>query len=249
MKSAVGAMFEKLPDGSVLVSGPQGKDTYTITANTDLSGVTGIRLEALADAKLPVHGPGRAPTGNFVLSELRVTEAPTADPSKTTPIVLQNASADFSQVNFAVGGAIDGNPGTGWALSGGTGKDHVAVFEAKEPVGVAGGATLTFTLDQQYADGNHTLGKFRLSLTRSPRPLSLNGPPANVTALLAIKPADRTVAQKTELAGYFRSLDSGWAALQQSVAAGAQLQRDKRLLGAQDLAWALINSPAFLFNR
>jgi len=24
---------------------------------------------------------------------------------------------------------------------------------------------------------------------------------------------------------------------------------DKRVIGAQDLAWALINTPAFLFNR
>ena len=37
--------------------------------------------------------------------------------------------------------------------------------------------------------------------------------------------------------------------LKQAVAASAEQQKNERLTGAQDLAWALINSPAFLFNR
>jgi len=33
------------------------------------------------------------------------------------------------------------------------------------------------------------------------------------------------------------------------VAAAVQAPADARVVGAQDLIWALMNSPAFLFNR
>ena len=35
-------------------------------------GITGIRLEVLADKSLPAKGPGRAPNGNFVLNDFKV---------------------------------------------------------------------------------------------------------------------------------------------------------------------------------
>ena len=41
-------------------------------AETDLTDITGIRLEVLTDDKLPNKGPGRASDGNFVLTELEV---------------------------------------------------------------------------------------------------------------------------------------------------------------------------------
>jgi hypothetical protein len=40
------------------------------------------------------------------------------------------------------------------------------------------------------------------------------------------------------------SQDAEWARLTQALAEHQQ-PTDKRLLGAQDLAWALINSPAY----
>ena len=69
--SRIGATLKVLDDNSVLASGklPQ-QETYTLVADTDSVGITGIRLEALADASLPAHGPGRANNGNFVLSEV-----------------------------------------------------------------------------------------------------------------------------------------------------------------------------------
>ncbi len=46
--SSGGTTLRKLPDGSILASGKNpASDTYTITAETDLSGITGLRLEVL----------------------------------------------------------------------------------------------------------------------------------------------------------------------------------------------------------
>jgi hypothetical protein len=46
---------------------------YTVIAETSLTGITGVRLEALEDASLPMGGPGmQTINGNFVLSELEV---------------------------------------------------------------------------------------------------------------------------------------------------------------------------------
>jgi hypothetical protein len=152
-----------------------------------------------------------------------------------------------------VANAIDGNPGTGWAVmpyGGATvGKSHVAAFELKSPIKFDGGARLFFKLDQQYPDGKHLLGKFRVSVTNVRPPLMLNGPPQNIAAIVSIAPDKRTAEQITELAKYYRSMDGELARLEAAVAESAKLGVDQRLSGAQDLVWALINSPAFLFNR
>jgi len=72
-----GATLTINADGSILAGGPSPTtSTYTVTALTFLTGITGIRLEVLADASLPTNGPGRQPTnGNFVLSQLTLDGA------------------------------------------------------------------------------------------------------------------------------------------------------------------------------
>jgi hypothetical protein len=64
----------KQVDSSLLASGPSpGTSTYTIMVPTNLSPVTGVRLELLEDASLPFNGPGREPTnGNLIVSELQL---------------------------------------------------------------------------------------------------------------------------------------------------------------------------------
>jgi len=78
-----GIKFEEQDDGSVFVAGRSAKGSYVVKAATDLSNITGVRVEALSDARLPKKGPGRAPNdGNFVLTELEVQAKPVKDLKK-----------------------------------------------------------------------------------------------------------------------------------------------------------------------
>ncbi len=296
LSATFNAKFAKEKDGSIFVTGANGRGAYKIVAKTPATGITGIRLEVLSDDRLPGKGPGRAQNGNFVLTEFKVEAAPVAadgdTPAKPQAVKLQNAQADFSQGSYDVATAIDGKAApsnNGWAISPQTGKNHVAVFETSEDLSFEGGTELTFHLDQQYQDQKHTLGKFRLSVTTSPRPIRLEGLPDNIAAIIKTPADQRTEKQQQELLEFYRgidverkkladavaqakkprAIDSKLKRLQDALAAAseplpidpklAQLRADvkisseqlgnARLTAVQDLTWALINSPAFLFNH
>jgi hypothetical protein len=75
-----GVKFEDQKDGSIFVGGRSAKGFYKISTSSSLSKITGLRIEAMQDGRLPRGGPGRAPNdGNFVLTELEVTARPTKD--------------------------------------------------------------------------------------------------------------------------------------------------------------------------
>jgi hypothetical protein len=288
MTASNGSKLTRQADGSILVDGPLKNGEFVIKADVDLEGITGVRLEALADPKLPGKGPGRATDGNFVMAEFQVTAAPKAAPDQAKPVVLQTPLADFSQANFEVATAIDGNldDQRGWAVAPKTGILHWATFETKEPVGGPGGTTLTFKLHHQF-NNSWTLGRFRISVTRQPKPGL--GLAEDLRAVLAVAPEVRSAAQNEVLLSYHRGMDDELAKKTAAVAASkaplpvdgkltalragleqakkpvpvdpklVQLRHDlemsiqqaatRRLTAAQDVVWALINSPAFLFNH
>jgi hypothetical protein len=250
-KSKGGAVLTVQKDGSVLASGKNpSPETYTVTAKTKLSGITGIRLEALNDPSLPVKGPGRAGNGNFVLNELKVAAQEESSTAKPAAVALHRPQATFAQDGFPVANAIDNNPNTGWAVMGGDGKARAATayFELQKPVAFAKGAQFTVTMQQRYPGKDHNVGRFRLSVTTSKPPLSLTGPPPAVAAILNTPPAQRTAAQKAELTRFYRAQDAELARLSAAIAEFGR-PVDKRQPGAQDLVWALLNSKAFQFNH
>jgi hypothetical protein len=234
--SVAGATLALQPDGSVLASGMRpDKDTYTIVGFTRLEHVSAIRLEALPDPSLPMGGPGRADSGNFVLAELKVTAVPAHDPVHAKAVALANASADYSQNEFVVASAIDGKIETGWAIYPQPKVTHRAVFETGADVGGEGGTLLVLTLEQPYG-GGHTLGRLRLSVTDAPPPVREVGIADEVIAAALRPAAERTSAEQLLVHRAF-------------VASAHDVAGRMRLAAAQDVAWALATSPAFLFNR
>lgn len=211
-----GVKFERLDDGSYRAGGKNpATATYTVVARTDLAGITGFRLETLADDKLPSKGPGRTPHGNFVLSEFEVFSADNAKLKNAAPVPLHAAQADFSQNDWPVANAIDGKkePKNGWAISPKMGADHWATFDTGLLTGTGSDAYLKFVLSQPYGS-QHTIGRFRITATTDL--------PDDVRQILAVAADQRDDAQKQRLLDYYAGCDPETAALARRL---AQLER------------------------
>ncbi len=198
--SAAGSVLRRLPDGSLLATGPvPAADTYTVTASPGPRTVTAVRLEVLPDASLPAHGPGRAENGNFHLSEFEVL-LPAPSTAEAKKLRIRRATSDFDQDGWAIAHAVDGNDQTAWGVHPKEGGPHEAVFELAEALTVPAGGRLAVVLRQSHGRG-HVIGRFRLSVTGDP-PARTAVLPTAVRGALAAAPAWRTEAQQLALAAY-----------------------------------------------
>jgi hypothetical protein len=226
--SANGATLTKLPDHSLRSGGKRPEtDVYTVVAQTELQGITGIRLEVLTDDTLPHRGPGRQDNGNLHLNEFTMRAGPKNAPAEAKRVRLQNPTADFNQDGWPIALAIDNRKETAWGIYPKVGQAHRAVFELTEPIAGEGATELTFVLEQTHG-GGHLIGRLRLSVTAAPRPLSASADalPENVEAALAVAAESRTDRQEAELALYVR---------------GQRLDRDLAALPAPRMVYAAAN--------
>ena len=161
--SAVG--FVAREDGSWVASGPAPeRGDYEFTATGDLAGATALRLTALPDDTLPERGPGRADNGNFVLSEIEAYAwQGEGDGAANVRVAFASADAEYAQPGFDAPGAIDGDPATGWALSGRHAATALHVVFA-QPL-AADTRSLRLALKHQTKHRQHLLGRFVLHTT------------------------------------------------------------------------------------
>ncbi|MCP4849402.1 MAG: DUF1549 domain-containing protein [Verrucomicrobiaceae bacterium] len=258
-----------------LPRGKKGWGNYRFYFETDAE-LTSIRID-----------PSESNSDVFIdAMRLRRSDSP-----KQVKLQLENAKADFSQDGYPVATAIDGNraaENNGWGIAPQMAKSHSATFEVKGSAANTGRRLLRFDLDQQYKGNRWNIGRFRISITNSPKPINF-GLPGNITGILAKAEATRTDQDKAELTKYYREnntdlknlvqavaeakkareadpkladlegkikeaesplpVDSTMEQLRKDIALSEQQKNQKRLTGAQDIAWAIINTPAFLFNR
>ena len=184
--------------------------------------------ERLAGSTVTVLGEAREVVW---ATALRTAPDPdvTLDPTRPGEVLLANASADFSQEDWAVEFALDGTE-RGWGLNPELGRSHQAVFET------AGGATghmLTFTLRQGFG-GHHTLGRFRLSATDRPRPV--RALPGDVAEALATPDAERDQSQRAALLAHYQTVDPALAEIRGRIDAVRQ----------EELALGVVKTPVLV---
>ncbi len=223
--SSGGAEHDILTDHSILLSGPApDKDFYTIKYRTNLTGITGFKIETLTDDSIPGKGPGRGDKDrpNFVAYELEFTAQKVGSDQEAVRVELHSAKADFSQKGFDVAGLIDGDPKTAWAINPKFHEPHWASFLTAEPIGAEAGTEFTITIDQHYG-GARTIGRFRLlAMTGNPGSEAI---PQEIRGLLTSS-EERSKKQKKQLSDYHASTDK------LSLGLKSQLTKNKKQIDA-----------------
>jgi hypothetical protein len=175
---------------------------YVLKTPVNLRGVTGLRLEALAELGEKV---GRTRGGDFSLGEFSATLR-TAD-GQQRKLEFATARADFEAKSGPASHALDGDNTTGWSVSGQTDQPHVIVFEFRSPQDFPEGSTLFVELEHRLVG---VLSRFRLSATSGLTPLTANALPDPLLAILDQPPASRTTTQQLALSRHMaRFADPG----------------------------------------
>jgi mono/diheme cytochrome c family protein len=226
-RSDGGATMALQDDGSFLVNGTNPDfDRYAFVAETHLSNLSAIRIEALTDASMVASGPGRADNGNFCLTDVRVVARSVVDPKNVMEVKLidPRATHQQDQSGLSVAASIDGNRATGWAVDfGGIGKDQAAEFRFASPVGFPGGTVLEVALEFN-GNGRHSLGRPRISVTNATEPIDLGAPavmapPGDLVSGIEMRAgiAGLDEQQKKALLRWYRDRDPRWRELSGAI--------------------------------
>ncbi|MDB6032895.1 MAG: hypothetical protein JWM16_3233 [Verrucomicrobiales bacterium] len=218
-------------------------DHYIVEVATNLSAITGFRLEILP----PEGKAARKAQGSQTLAEFSV-KLVEAD-GRSRQVILQHAAADFSAKNDPVSAAIDGNLTKGWSVGPESSRRHVAVFEVREKLNLPPGGKLVFRLSQR--NGFTTApGRFRISATTSATPLSPDLLPDNIVQILNTPPAARKSAEQDALAKYYREeVDPVTSSLEHEMQQVSARMPSYREPLAQSFVEGTNNRPTFVHVR
>ena len=201
MKANIG-WLELLEDQSIFARGDTSKhDTYEFEFKDLPENITGLRLEALPDERLPKGGPGRAyyegPKGDFFLSEIAIH-------SDGNSLEITSGTENYAKQWIGSGkssamAAVDGDLQTGWSASGREGKHSQAVWQLAKPL-TTSIIKLQLDFSRHYSA---SLGRFRLSVTTQNPPFKAKELPGDIEELLTKRDEMRNQADRNKLRLYY----------------------------------------------
>ena len=201
------ADIKVLEDRSVFV-GPKipNNDIYTVVAKPSVKRITAVRLDAIADKRLPKNGPGLAGNGNFVMTGFEFEVGGKL-------VKFHKAVADHEQPRFPVENLLDGKKDTGWAINvGGKSKkrmneDHWAIFYPEVPIEVKGQSVTVRLKHQSARNRRYMVGRFAISVAEVPESLLTLNSAKELIAAIKAPPAKRNKKQKDLLLVEFQNQD------------------------------------------
>jgi hypothetical protein len=223
-------------DGSIVASDKHpGVDQYRVESALPAGTVTGLRLEALPDPSLPKGGPGRDHYGNFVLTGFSVQVIPPA--GEPTALLFSDAAADDSTTvdikdllkKTAPSRGDDLPPG--WAIDATRDIERLprqAVFVPASPIDVTPGSRLRVTMAFSGGNVGQAIGRFRLSATSDPSPMTAVSLPAKTREILNVAPSERSPDQERTVRLQYRAQATELTAVRDRIAA---IERELHGLG------------------
>ena len=153
------------------------------------------------------------------------------------PLTFSTAKASFEQEDgnqanpfkgWKAVAAIDGDEKGatwGWAVMPQLGKANEWVAELKESIDAEVGTELVITIQQNHANPDHTLGRFRLSATAGEVQLDPRWElPAEIKVVVQLAPDQRDEEQTQKLLDYYRTIAPELAAVRKGLEEAKQKQ-------------------------
>ena len=201
------AHLAKQPDGSIIVArAPTAKARSRSTAETDLTGITGMRLETIADDRLPGKGPAGPPTATSCSTRSGHRGAQ-GRPKQAKPVRAPESAGRLHQEALMSTRRSTATSTTrqGLGRAPGHGRHPLGDLRDEGARRRAGRHGAHLHAHAPVRDSHVYLGRFRLSVT-GPQRRSASRPRRGFRARSSrSSPEVRTDAQQAPLLGYFRS--------------------------------------------
>jgi hypothetical protein len=166
-----GSILSVQDDGAILATGdvPE-REVYSFVTTAPIERADLVRIEVQNDESLPMKGPGRAPNGNFVLTNVEISVVG-SDAASTVP--FGGAQASFEQDTggrYRADEVFDRDAASGWAIGrgGSPTRAEELVLALKRDVHLSSRDKLRIQLACESPFGAHVLGRFRVSVAANP---------------------------------------------------------------------------------
>ncbi|MBY0588401.1 DUF1553 domain-containing protein [bacterium] len=189
-------------------------DRIVIWNRTD--GASGDRL---AGAVVSILDADRRPVWSQVLAEPPATSV-TFEPGPWRNVPLANAWATFEQTGLPVLHAVrsDNVRQKGWGISPKYSQSQTAWFVFASPALQASSVKWRVTLQQFFPQRNHTIGRFRLAVSRDPSLTRRAGVPKDVLDIIDRPSAERSADELARLVSYYQQIAPSLVSVREAIA-------------------------------